>query len=239
MAVDLVFPLGDGSQWNNHELRYCLRSVEQYLKNYGNIYIVGNLPKFIKSDTVIHIPAKDSFHPSRNIMEKTLLACKESSLSSDFLFMNDDFYFIKEVDATKYPYYHKGDIIIAMEKNYGTGNWYYEYLKDTREVLLSKGLDVLNFDIHTPILYSKFLFSEKIPKFAWDSKKLIIKSLYCNSLEISGELREDVKTNNLMSIEELKEKLKVVDMFSSNRNIRPTVKNLIMNLFPNKSKYEI
>ena len=39
------------------ELRYSLRSVEKHLKNFGKVYIIGNLPSFLKD--VVHIPYDD------------------------------------------------------------------------------------------------------------------------------------------------------------------------------------
>ena len=53
--VDLVYPLNKlCSHWRNQELRYSLRSVEKFVKNYRNIYIIGDKPKYLNGE-VAHI----------------------------------------------------------------------------------------------------------------------------------------------------------------------------------------
>jgi len=39
--VDVVYPLSNGSHWDNNELRYSLRSLEKYALNLGRVFVVG------------------------------------------------------------------------------------------------------------------------------------------------------------------------------------------------------
>ena len=52
--VDLVYVLGKGSRWQDNELRFSLRSVSKNLSNVGQIFIVGQIPDFVKN--CVHVP---------------------------------------------------------------------------------------------------------------------------------------------------------------------------------------
>ena len=40
-SIDLVIPLAtNGSNWLNWELKYCLRSIEKFVKGYKDIIII-------------------------------------------------------------------------------------------------------------------------------------------------------------------------------------------------------
>ena len=55
--MDILYCIGEGSKWNNNELRYSLRSLEKFGKNVGNIYMVGYNPGFLSDEvTFINCP---------------------------------------------------------------------------------------------------------------------------------------------------------------------------------------
>lgn len=251
IMIDLVYTLGKGSTWNDNELRYSLRSVEKHLKNFRNIYIVGECPDWLikqsKSegayvDGIIHVPVDDSGHASWNIANKLLHACALDELSQKFLFMNDDFFFLKDVDAPTYPYYY--DRYISNHLRIYKVNWYNNYIQATNAELQENGLPTKYFDIHNPIIYDKDLFPEVINKFDFN-KKLTVKSIYCNALNISGIQMTDCKVIGWKKEDDLKAMLVDRHIFSTGDQClidlptrKSPTKELLYKLFPNKSKYE-
>lgn len=241
-AIDVVYTLGTGSKWHNNEIRYSLRSIEKHLKNIRNVYIIGAKPDFLKN--IIHIPAQDNFHPSRNIMEKLLIACRQNEITEDFIFFNDDFFLLNDIDALNYPYYHDGDIARNLEPK--SKQWYQDYIRETLSALNNANLPTTHFDIHTPIIYNKFFFPKAMQQFDW-KQKLIVKSMYCNSLKIQGQLLTDCKIMGWKTKEVVADMIKNRHVFSIGdlclSDVYPArrspVKTLLEKLFPNKSKYEL
>jgi hypothetical protein len=239
--IDVVIPLGKGSTWENNELRYSLRSIEKHLKNYRNIYIVGECPNWIQN--VIHIPFTETGHPSRNIMEKVKAACEHDDITKLFLFTNDDIFFLKDQDAVTYPFYHRGGLQEAVPKN--KGNWYQEYVLETIAVLHDRNLGAWNYDLHCPIRYNKYTFREVMAQYDWN-KKLVVKSIYCSTLGIEGEYMDDCKIAGRMAEWHLRKKIEGRHVFSiGDRCLLPfgkeqesSVKKLLNELYPNPSKYE-
>ncbi|MES2590882.1 MAG: hypothetical protein V4608_03270 [Bacteroidota bacterium] len=238
--IDIVIPLGSGSAWNNNELRYCLRGIEKHLINYRNVFIVGECPDWIQN--VTHVKFTEGYHPSKNIMLKILSACKRNNLSNDFLFFNDDFFLIKDIDAPTYPYYHKGNLDRAILRN--SGNWYQDYVIETIRELRKKECSTLNFDGHCPIVYNKTAFIDTMAQYDFN-QKLTVKSIYCNTNKITGEFMEDCKLSGWKSEGQIKVLTDGRHIFSTGdyclQDIpqrKSPVKTFIEKNYPNKSKYE-
>ena len=67
--MDILYCLGEGSKWNNNELRYSLRSLEKFGKNVGNIYVVGYDPGIL-SDKVTFIDCPNKYdRKQKNILQ--------------------------------------------------------------------------------------------------------------------------------------------------------------------------
>ena len=176
-------------------------------------------------------------------MQKILKACDNEDISDNFMFWNDDFFLLKNVDALNYSFYYAGDLKNAIPKN--QNNWYQDYIVETIEELKKRDFNTGNFDIHCPIIYNKYKF--KIATTPYDfNKKLIIKSIYCNTLGIQGHFMDDCKVKGRTSKWRLQQKIKDRHIFSiGNKCLIPypgeaesSVKILLQELFPNKSKYE-
>lgn len=189
--MDIVIPLGKGSLWQDNELRYALRSIQKNLSGFRDIYIIGHKPDWVKN--VIHIPHQDPYRcKEKNIMEKVRTACLTTGVSDVFLFSNDDIYFMEPMNVYEMKYYHSGpteDYVVGKRLN-----GYLDTMKRTLEELKSRGLPTKFFDIHVPIPYSKKLFLEVTDKYKWNPRgSYVVKSIYCNTLKISGEYMDDVK----------------------------------------------
>jgi len=197
--TDVVYVLGDGSGWNNNELRFSLRSIAMNGRNVGKIFVVGAPPGFL-SDDVIHIPAADIYNPNvnadGNIAHKVLAACADARLSDDFLFINDDHILLQPIDLKDIPAFHKGDMT-TFDASYWALNYWRGRLKRTMETLRNEGLQALHYDCHTPIVFNKKLFPEVMSSFAiGDCIGLTMKSLYgnCACSETAKLLNGEKKT---------------------------------------------
>lgn len=241
--VDIVIPLGNGSKWRDNELRYALRSIEKHCKNYKDIYIIGNYPDFI-NNKIKYIPyfAPYTFRTD-DIKNKILVACNTKEISDNFLFTNDDIFLLENIDAVNYPYYF--DKKISEVINRRKFDSYRISLEDTQKILIKNNLNTKHFDIHFPIIYNKQKFKDIIYQYDWTQQYgYIIKSLYCNNLNIEGKLYSDNKIKNrsngslIMTENELNKFLLGKDVFSTNDDINETIRRKLKELYPNKSKYE-
>lgn len=182
--IDVVYVLGKGSQWGDNEIRYSLRSLCKHTKH-RNVYVVGEKPSFLTN--IIHIPISDTNRKELSIMRKILAVCEEEDLSQEFLFMNDDHFFVKDVDIEKYPFYHQDDLNVEIQKRLRSP---YRTEIEMTYAFLKKGK---YYDIHTPIRYDKTKFPEIMTQCPWDRHEMVIKSLYANMAGVQGTYRRDIK----------------------------------------------
>lgn len=232
--IDVVIPLNNDSPLDNLELKYCLRSIQKYLLGFRRVYIIGECPDFIHN--VVHIPFEDkSKYKQKNILRKILRACEEESLSRDFMFFNDDHYLLMEDFAFDFPYYAQGTIESEIVRCKGD---YKQSLVNTMSAL--KELSTWNFDVHFPIKYNKEQFVNVMSFYDWDVPHgYVIKSLYCNTLNINPIMTRDGKVYDAISQEKLDEIILTRNCFStSNYALTNIVKRKLDDLYPDKSVYE-
>lgn len=183
---DLVYILGNGSRWNNNELRFSLRSVFKNLTGFRNIYVIGENPGFLKENPkhkIIFISHPDELGPQNadgNIIRKVIRACNEPDLSNEFLKMNDDYIIAKPTHAPDiYPMF-KYDLAPKPDSYFANNAWR-QRLKKTREHLTNAGLPTLHFDYHAPIIFDKNDFPAIVNQFDYASDiGLVMRSLYGN-----------------------------------------------------------
>lgn len=237
--MDVVIPLGNGSNWNNTELKFALRSLVAYCHNVDNVYIIGEKPNWIKS--IVHIPAMDmqgSQYKERNIYNKIMIACSLAELSPDFLFMNDDHYLLSRIPPL-WCYYH--DMLSTTVDNRVAHDSYYYALRNTLEVLDSKHLPTKNFDCHAPVVYNKDKFKRVMSTYDWTVHYgYVIKSLYCNTLGINGKKCEDLKITSHLKCAHLEALVSGRKFFSIGDGATGSDMEIFLQyLFPKKSKYEL
>lgn len=233
--IDVMIPLGKGSTWQNSELRYCLRAIEKHLKGYRDIYIVGEKPSWLQN--VVHIPAKDEDllkSKAKNIYNKINLYINRTETTEDFIFFNDDHFLLADVEATNFPYHHKGYLADGKQSSK-----YQLYKDNTKRELESRGLRTLNFDTHSPIVYNKAKFQELA---AYDFSKpfcYIIKSLYCNHHGIEGDYYTDLKIDARLTKQQIEESIKGRLYFSIGEyGVTQGLYDVMELLYQKKSKYE-
>jgi hypothetical protein len=236
--MDVVYILGDGSRWYNNEIRYSLRSLQANFK-YRNVYIIGECPSWIHG--VIHIPVKDSKSNAEgvklyNARHKYSTACNEPGISENFVLMNDDFFFLKEVEEIKN--YSRGKLGDMMEKHPTKNGYYYKSLADTRNRIRRFGVkDPIDFEVHAPIIFNKEKLAQTIDKIGND-RAYSFRSCYGNMWKIEPEMVMDFKAASLPEFiyqtNKDREFLSTNDSLVSIQEFRLWIQRK----FPKPSKYE-
>jgi len=224
--MDIVIPY---KETKSREIIYALRSVESYLSEVDNVFIIGDDPFFLQN--VIHIPAKDIpgyKHKEFNCHSKLMLACRNSEIGETFLYMNDDHYLLQKYNAEIFPNYYFGSI----NKNTGVGLY-----ASTVENTIRIGGEIKNFDIHCPMIIGKYQYREVVGSLNWTLPfGYCIKSVYGYGIGLWGQSMPDCKVK-------FEGEFPGSDrawFSTSDKWIGWTGSKLfIESLFPNKSKYEL
>ena len=234
--MDVVYILGTGSVWENNELRYSLRSIEENLRDFRNIWIIGEQPSWLHNVLVLPMadPTSDKW---RNSYLKIKAAAKQPDLSDDFLLFNDDFFLNKPISAVDFPYYFSGLLV--------RGGGVKQDLRlspkgQTAGLLQKYGKKCFNFSLHCPIRYNKAKYLS-MPISADLPGILSPRSFYCNYFEVPGKLRQDQLLGGTMTERRLnsyvadKEYFSIFSQFARDLVFR----NWIIARFPKPSRFEI
>lgn len=229
--IDVIFPVGSGSLWQNNELRFSLRSIEKHLKGFRNVWIIGECPDFLQN--IIHIPCDDvkGGVPDTNILRKILLACDNTGSAESFICFNDDHYLMQDFEAKDFPYYYSTNLETYVKKRGNDG--YGRRSRNTLNLLKSLNWPTKYFDTHYPIVYNKNLFKGFVGA-NYDHRAkdgMILKSLYCNALQIEGVKIDDCKVPYQL--------IKELPCWSSYPTMSNGAKQFLMGKFPQKSKFEV
>lgn len=251
--LDIVIPyiMGPNDGW---ELRYVLRSIEQNLKFNGElvVWLIGDKPSWATG--VRHVPAERitgmdymSFYDTTN---KIYIACKQKEMGSGFVYMYDDTFFINTTttrdifelkaleDMTKIAEWFKKGNASRKWKN---------LLKKTLHILQKEEKPIYNYETHLPRYYNKKKALALIEDYGLLGEPLQFATLYYNTYYTDKTPRllmpwgDGVKLGvyKPFPLEVLKEKVGENKFLNYDPpSLTPQMKELIMWLFPNKSKYE-
>ena len=211
------------------ELRFALRSIEKHLTGFDNLVIIGAPPDWYNGEFK---EAKDYNHRKQfSIYQKLLVACENKSVSPNFIMWNDDHFLLKDKMVLQIMNWYDGHLKETVNKNHGIR--YKEAIANTLQ-LIPEGL---NYDIHTPCIYNKAVFYSL---FMDRTDEICIKSYYFNKTKEFQQPMKDFKINQLLSKEAIKELIKDRLFFSTSTNgMKKPMIELLNELFPNKSRWEL
>ena len=244
--MDILYIVGTGSNWDNNELRYSLRSIEKFGRNVGRVYIAGNKPDFV-SDLVTHIPCKDETNRKhKNILKKVLAAMQSSDIGKHFLISSDDHFYMREVDFDNYPVYYQASVIQTTPADKSKKpNHYHLSLADTKSMLERWGLPTFQTNPHCNTHFDADLYKLYFPLFAEALNKEYGGELNClmgNMLIADGYQPKrfvDKKIGDFADTKDLFEQIGDTECFSiSDAAVRCGIGGFLKTMFPEKSKYE-
>lgn len=236
--IDLVYLYTKGD--DTTEIKYSLRSIEKHLTGFRNLYIVGDDPGIFKDVTILVQPNSHKANRARCIYDRILRACKEEGVSDHFLYNSDDIFLLQNFEAIDMPYYYCNTLTDTYQKA-SKENSYRKYVEVTLNALQEKGLPLINFNGHSPIVYHKELFIDIMGRYNWEGPKgYISKSLYCNTLKIPGEFLKDIKIFTPKTKTAIMRKIDNSPMLSTDAPaINARMREVFEELYPKPSRWEL
>lgn len=170
------------------ELRYSLRSLENIPHN--KVWIYGGCPGWVNTKEVIHIPTpQDRVNKWLNtslLLEKIV---ENDKITEDFIWFNDDFFVLKPIDELVY-YYDRNLVARVADFNklsFTLSSPYPRRLMGAARALRKEKADILNFEVHIPIIFNRKKLAGIFEKFPAIGAK---RSLYGN---MYGEEKQSIK----------------------------------------------
>jgi hypothetical protein len=235
--MDAVYPLGHNSPWGDRELIYSLRSLDRYARGIRRVVIVGApLPPALGFEVlpwpILHLPARDlTCCKETNIVRKVLQACNTVGLSQEFLFCNDDHFFLQDFDALTLPFYAQGTLAEKIANR--SQDSYRAALVNTADVLTEERLPTHYFDVHCPIRYDKAAFRDIMAGYDWTRKRgYVVKSLYANTNQREPTPFVDLKIDSELTTAHILDRLVGRWVFSvGDRGLTPAMKSVLATLY--------
>ena len=187
-GMDIVYLVKNNSDNDSQELRYSLRS----LKNipHRKVYIVGEKPEWVRN--VEFIPILQDKSKMDNVMTSMTAAVNHEAVSEDFILMNDDFFFMKRIEAL--PALNFGlieEVIARYEYRYPEGSRYISSMKRAHQLLVERGIaHPLSYELHVPMMFNKHKAMTMLRDEQWPYH---IRSYYGNIYATNGQSVDDVK----------------------------------------------
>lgn len=155
--MDLMYPLGTGSTWQDNELKYSLRSMEQNLPELGKVFVVGHRPSWLIDNCSFleHITFPDIYTKNKdaNLLDKILHVCEYTDISEIFLRASDDQVLMRPPTdnelCVRYAYDIAEQPYSWWTKNMKANKWY-RRLRRTYGFLLQREKTTLHCDCHLP-----------------------------------------------------------------------------------------
>ncbi len=241
--IDAVYVIGDQCDWGNYnELKFSLRSLQKNFNSLRDVWIIGHKPDWLKN--IHHIPFPDPYKKNKdaNLINKIIRVCLETELTSQFIFMSDDQLVTKPISPENFRRYY----VEYLDENTSWGNTkWINRLKHTYNILKENNFSTYNYDTHLPCLYNKVNFPKIMLQYDYGCDTgYTINTLYYNSLdnhELKVEVNDNIKAGFYQETKEniILEKIEN-SMFLNfdNNGLNDFLKQIIIELFSEKSKYE-
>lgn len=203
---------------NGLELRYTLRALKNIKQWNGEVILCGDKPDWVQN--VTHVTARPS--NNRYIDAELKIRAGLEVAPETFIFINDDQYCLS---PTELKDWYAGEL-----KQTGTGPHQANRLY-TRNWLLDKGYEPLDYDIHTPMIMDRDKRKQVSDIVMQDHSReqyrtLLARSLYGSMFITDPELRKD-------------HKIRGAESFVSNDIVSTSMfMNELRELLPEPSQYE-
>lgn len=199
---------------------FSLRSVEKFVTPpYEILLVASQIPDWITG--VTQMAVQDISGKKQLSIRRKILAALE--YAEEIFFMNDDIYLLEPMNTI--PFYYSGNL-----KNYSESG-----SKPLQKQLEAMGKPAKHFDIHYPIIYGQDF--KKVSENFTDN--VILKSMYCNFMEIEGNEILDCKLVKDTKPEMIKEFVKNKPCLSTGTLSLKSAIPFLKEMLPFKSKFEI
>lgn len=151
---DIVIPLSKESKNQNLQLRIALRSIQKYVHNLNNVWILTEyLPQWVQNVRVMQIPDSYTRNKDANLFKKLLAAVNNPQVLQHFIFLSDDQLFVAPYDPniSKTVFNRRGRSSFSKSNK----KWC-KRMVATFDKLLQYDIQLdCNFDAHVPVTYTK------------------------------------------------------------------------------------
>lgn len=170
------------------ELKHSLRSLKN-IKNWnGEVFVAGHREPWMSEEVQIIKTPPGHFIKQIDQQRRLWAIIHDKRVADDFLYFNDDFFIIDEIEIE--PYYD--GLLTPIEKK---SSW--KILKEnTREYLEAQGVsEVFNYETHTPMEFNKQKLTTVLELLETEPKnRMQPRTLYGNINEIGGKQFSDNKS---------------------------------------------
>lgn len=198
--MKILIPLGTGSNWDNNELRYCLRSLNENLKGDYEIHIYGNVVPEWLTNVMVH-PA-ERYYPEwlkkknngkldyENFFDTLNKVKSFAQKGIEFVYMYDDVLLLHELDV---------EDIINIPLELENKKFYHIRNFDKHGRTINAAIDLLqengvssplyNFETHLPRIYSSAKLIYLFEKFPFDKYEVpyALATMYFNFYKLEDE----------------------------------------------------
>ena len=177
--MNFIYPLGDGSRWNDNELKISVALLRKYSID-PKIFVVGEKPKC--EVTVEYIPNFVEGSRYQKSMSNILKGLE--AVGEPFVLMNDDFFCTKEF--TEVPLYW--DMTVKERIKLASSVIYQRYLE--------RAIGELNYDVHKPFMVEDIdLFKELLVKCI--RRNAPVRTEYGNIYKKNSKQEKDIKLKKM------------------------------------------
>jgi hypothetical protein len=179
--MDYVYICRSGE---NEELRYSIRSLVANLPDV-NVWLIGSAPSWYTGKLIRNNAKRLKYALVR---ENLRMISEEPQINENFIFMNDDFFVMKPLDAIEI--WCGGSLLDRYNRRVHEEGYtdYTKYLWDTYNTIKHSGVEnPVDYELHTPLPMTKASLSEAL------DKPGLWRSITANKNSIGGEQHEDVK----------------------------------------------
>ncbi len=236
--MDVVIPFQKfNSHWEDNELRCCLRSLDKYFLDIGEVFIVGHKPEWIKG--VVHVECDDPYPKNKgaNIINKLLTAGEDKTLSSSYLFVSDDQYMLFPMRSRDIRPYYTADLK-GHKLNKGNKFWM-ECLRNMRTAMARRGLPCYNHESHTPVIINKHKYWSTMVQHNYTDILYPTLSLYFNTIL---ESHEKIPDNYRAKFNKEGISIDIIDskqfLYHNDLGLSYSLQQKIRELFPKKCRFE-